>query len=355
MSSPPPLIATPHDNRARSLSFVNRIYRMRIVGTGLYMLPIASVLMEQVQPPAWIWAALIINGLIWPHIAWWLARRAEQPLRQEFGNLIADTALAGAWIALMHVSLVPTIIIVSILSADRIAAGGLRLLKKTLIAIVAGFVLTWTCLGYPFQPESSLRTIAACFPFLFIYGVSLSYVTHQLARQIARQNRELERLSRLDPALGLPNRRYFEDRAQHAMSLFKRTGQHASLLLIDVDHFKSINDRYGHAVGDAVLQAVASTLARAVRDIDLAARYGGDEFAVLLAATEAKSALEIGERIRQQVEKLTFEGNPELRCSISIGSAQLQSSHSMLRDWIADADSAMYRAKQHGRNQAMSV
>lgn len=355
MSSPPPLIATPHDTRARSLKFVNRIYRMRIVGTSLYMLPIASVLMELPHTPSWTWAAFLINGLIWPHIAWLLACRAKQPLRQEFGNLIIDTALAGAWIALMHVSLVPTIVIVSILSADRIAAGGLRLLKKTLVATAAGFALTWYCLDYPFQPESSLRTIIACFPFLFIYGVSLSYVTHQLARQIARQNRELERLSRLDPALGLPNRRYFEDRAQHAMSLFKRTGQHASLLLVDVDHFKSINDRYGHAIGDAVLQAVAGILANAVRDIDLPARYGGDEFAVLLAATEGKAALDIGERIRRQVEALTFEGTPELYCSISIGSAQLQPSHTMLRDWIADADSAMYQAKQRGRNQAMSI
>src|SRR5690606_5368335 len=119
----------------------------------------------------------------------------------------------------------------------------------------------------------------------FIYTVSLSLVTNRLGKRIRVQNRELEHRNRTDPAVQMPNRPYFESVAASELSHYHQTQRPAALVLLDVDNFKSINDRYGHVTGDAVLKRIATLLRESVRDTDLPARRGGDEFALLAADT----------------------------------------------------------------------
>lgn len=338
--------------RVRGLKFVTRIYRMRVLGTTLSILPIASVLAE--RSAAWsTWLLLACTALAWPQLAFWLARRARDPVAREFRNLIMDSALGGAWIAAIAVSGAPTAVLLTVLVADRLAAGGWSLVQRASIALVGGFLLVWILSGFPFEPEASLRTRLLTVPFLCAYTVTLSVLTYRLAQRIREQNRELERLNRTDPVMQLPNRPHFEKRAAQELTRFHRTGRPASILLVDVDRFKRINDRHGHGMGDVVLKRIGALLRDGVREIDLAARYGGDEFAVLLVETDAAAAERIAERIRQAAALEVFEAEPGLSCTLSIGVAEVHGDDASLDTWVRAADAALYRAKAAGRNRVV--
>jgi diguanylate cyclase len=129
----------------------------------------------------------------------------------------------------------------------------------------------------------------------------------------------------------------------------------AAILLVDVDRFKSINDRYGHGMGDVVLKRIAALLREHVREIDLPARYGGDEFAVLLVDSDVRRAVAIAERILIQARELVFEAEPGLACTLSIGVAELADDHPALEQWVRAADAALYRAKAAGRNRVVAA
>lgn len=338
------------DVRPKGMQFVLRMYRMRMLGALLCTLPIASVLLEQSASPVY-WALLALNAIVWPLIALTTGRRASDPVANEFRCLMADSAFGGAWIAAMAVNAAPAAIFATLLTADKICAGGWRLLSRTTLALIGGFAITWTALGFPFQPQPSIRTLLACLPFMFIYTVALSLLTHRLHGRVREQNRELQRLSRIDPVMQVPNRPHFETVAALELARFHRTGCPASMLLVDVDHFKVINDRHGHVVGDLVLKRIAAILREAVREIDLPARYGGDEFAVLLVDTDGIHAQRVAERLRREVAELAFASQPGLACSLSIGIAEVANSHTTLDAWVQAADAALYRAKAQGRNR----
>lgn len=343
----------PNDIHASALRFAAHIYRMRILGSALCLLPVGSVLSENRIGTPWILAALFLNGLIWPHIAYYLSTKAGDPSKREFSNLIIDSGLGGFWLAVMGFSPIPTAIFVTLLTVDKIAAGGWALLKRWALALFGVTALSWTLLGFPYYPALTLQTLLASVPFLFIYCVVLSYLTYRQTTKITRQNKELERLNSTDTNIELPNRRYFELRIAEALNHHQRTGQIYSLLLIDVDHFKKINDSYGHSQGDEVLAEVATILRTTCRAHDTPARYGGDEFAVLLMHADQHRAITIAERIRHKVERMTFKSTPELICSTSIGVMQVEAQFTTPAQWVSAADIALYRAKAAGRNQVV--
>lgn len=167
-------------------------------------------------------------------------------------------------------------------------------------------------------------------------------------------NHKLELLSQTDPLTLLPNRRYFDERGRQEYQRYLETGAPLSILIIDVDHFKTVNDAYGHATGDAYLRTLAQALSRVlVHDRGMAARYGGEEFTCLLAQTPADEALEIAERIRQDVEQLRLP-NAAVEpgwVTISIGVATLVQGDAGLEALFAEADSQLYQAKRSGRNR----
>ena len=327
---------------------------MRMLGTVLCALPIASVLAErQAQPLFWI--LLVLNALAWPQLANCLSLRARDPTAAQFRCLVLDSAASGIWIAIMAVSAVPTLLFTTVATADKIAAGGWPLLRRSTIALAIGFGLTWSLLGFPFEPASSLRTQALSVPLLFVYPVVLSLVTYRLGRRIADQKRELQRLNRTDRTVQVSNRPYLEEMAAAELRHFHQSGRPASLLLLDIDRYNPINDRYGHGVGDIVLKRIAAVLRRNVRGADLPARYGGDEFAVLLVEADRARAVEVAERIRAEAERQTFDVDPALRCTLSIGVAQASERYDSLDGWVRAADAALYRAKDGGRNQVAAA
>ena len=167
----------------------------------------------------------------------------------------------------------------------------------------------------------------------------------------------LEAQSRNDSKTGLLNVSTWEQEAETEISRSIRTGNPVSLALVDIDHFKLVNDTHGHLVGDKVLKAVAEALTNGSRDYDRAGRFGGEEFVLLLAQTTGTDAIKIAERLRSHVESLEVPvddrpGSPVVRVTISIGVTSLARGETReLIDLLAAADSALYQAKQGGRNR----
>lgn len=156
----------------------------------------------------------------------------------------------------------------------------------------------------------------------------------------------------LDGLTGLYNRSHFQTQAQHALALCQRTREPVALLLCDVDHFKQVNDTHGHAVGDQVLQAVAQIMSRNLREGDLLARWGGEEFLTLMPCSTAGAAQEVADRIRQAVQATTLElgeGSAPLQVTLSFGVTQVLGTQD-LKAATARADRALYASKRAGRN-----
>ena len=161
-------------------------------------------------------------------------------------------------------------------------------------------------------------------------------------------------ISLRDPLTGLGNRRLLRSTLERSIETVARSGESVLLLLLDIDHFKSINDTHGHVVGDLVLQAIADCLAACVRPMDCVARYGGEEFAVVLPHCRPLFGRAVAERIRETVASLTIPGTPlhSARMTISIGGAYAPEWVRSTADlWIERADQQLYLAKSGGRNQ----
>ena len=161
-------------------------------------------------------------------------------------------------------------------------------------------------------------------------------------------------LSLKDPLTGLANRRHFHSVLERAIDVVARSGEPALLLMVDIDHFKLINDRHGHLAGDQVLQSVAKCLAGCIRPMDTVARFGGEEFAVVLPNCLVSVGQAVAERIRQTVESLNMVVGPltYVRATISIGGAYAPEwVRSTAAQWIERADTLLYQAKAEGRNR----
>jgi len=181
-----------------------------------------------------------------------------------------------------------------------------------------------------------------------------------LAPQVAlhiEQARELDRIRETaarDPLTQLRNRRAFDEVFEAETVRLARYGRPLSLLVIDLDHFKSINDRFGHEAGDDVLCRTARIIEGSIRDIDTAARFGGEEFVVLLPATDVASALDVAERMRATLAESDIEsGGRTIPVRASIGVSSCPALVALPADLISSADAALYRAKEDGRNRVV--
>jgi len=174
----------------------------------------------------------------------------------------------------------------------------------------------------------------------------------QTIRALEKSQRELREQANTDALTGLPNRRFFSQLANKELSLMRRQKEHFAVLMMDIDHFKAVNDTHGHPAGDHVLQEVARVLAATVREEDTVARIGGEEFVVGSPYTNRLAAIVLAERLRAAVEALDieFEGRA-IPVTISIGIALRPQNGEALDELLAAADERLYVAKQRGRNR----
>jgi len=171
------------------------------------------------------------------------------------------------------------------------------------------------------------------------------------------KSEELEKLTVTDHLTGLANRKYFFDRLKEELARSERHGHHLCLLMVDLDGFKRCNDTRGHLFGDKVLKNMAATLAHTIRSIDIAARFGGDEFIVILPETDEPVAIEIAERVRENMSKsaaglfMNGDGDEQKMITASIGIACYPEHGSTIEHLLGNADTALYRAKNRGKNR----
>ena len=177
---------------------------------------------------------------------------------------------------------------------------------------------------------------------------------NSMATKLQARDAELKDLSNRDALTGLENRRALNDCLTEELYRAKRYQHPLSLLMLDIDHFKNVNDTYGHVAGDAVLRKLADTIMPLVRPVDRIFRYGGEEFVVLIPETKSKGAVALAERIREVVSKTHIPlacSAEEINITISLGSATYPGDADTPEALIIAADNAMYQAKQHGRNR----
>lgn len=338
--------------RLRSLA--GRVYPVRTLGMGLGVVPVLLVLHELGAPwPAWCW--VLFCGVVWPHLAYHLhARRHPDPSSAELRNLTLDSAIAGTLAPLMHFTLLPTVVLLTAVTADKINTGVRGLWRYSLAAMATGMIVAGLTTGFAVRLDTSMTVLLACLPMMVVHTLAVSLSTYRLIRHVQKQNLRLDALSRFDALTGLESRRHWQDQASALLQAHRDHPGEATLILIDVDRFKAINDRYGHAAGDEVLRAIANVLRAATPPGSHAGRLGGDEFAVVLAMSMAK-AMAVAETIRADVAALAFAEWPSLHCSVSIGLASPSSPDDDLKAWSKIADEALYRAKAQGRNTLASA
>lgn len=173
-------------------------------------------------------------------------------------------------------------------------------------------------------------------------------------KEPAKMYEELKLLADNDPLTGLPNRRHFLEKARHEENRVKRTSRPMAIILLDIDHFKRVNDSHGHECGDIVLKEAAQRLKAPLRDLDIVARWGGEEFICLLPDTLLEGARHTAEKLRVSISELCLEYNStRITLSITLGAALYDGSTS-LDECINQADTALYEGKENGRDQVVT-
>jgi diguanylate cyclase (GGDEF)-like protein len=185
--------------------------------------------------------------------------------------------------------------------------------------------------------------------------VSAALRVKSLQDELQRRNEELDRLSRIDALTGLANRRQIVHECARLFAASRRRDEPAGACMVDIDHFKSINDTWGHPAGDAVLVAVAARIQAAIRAEDIVGRWGGEEFLVLLVAGTPETVVLVGERVRAAVAAtpIALPDGTEVRVTVSVGCASARGGGP--EELFARADRGLYQAKHAGRNRTLAA
>ena len=277
-----------------------------------------SVTILGLDPQQGAWRVMFISGSLSAlclSVAWDLQREARARMELRWGVVLAIPLLAGG-------------LIFGLRAARALLSPG------TIVAEVAA--------------DSGLN-VAAAFGYLVI---ALVFQLTLVALVVTRGVVELRRSSRYDALTGLLNRRAMQEALDEQAQRSRRLGEPFSVLMLDADHFKAVNDVQGHAAGDRALQHLGTLLAAQMRDIDRVGRWGGEEFVVLLPGASLGQAREVGERLRERVQALPLRWQDQaVPLTLSAGVSQWSEAGDDLGALLARADAALYRAKAAGRNR----
>lgn len=230
--------------------------------------------------------------------------------------------------------------------------------------IISAFLFSVTLYLYyythMYPPITVLTPFMATFMYVFnvtVNFIGLAYASYYYRQYSERLEQKLQKLANTDDLTGIRNRRCFERTAKSQLEHYRGHETQCALIYFDLDHFKRINDTYGHAAGDRALKAVSDACQQVLRKEDLFARIGGEEFAVLLVNTTHTEAAQVAERLRKCIAScsLVLEDGTQLYLSASVGLAAPQTDDDKLSQLMAHSDLALYQAKRGGRNQVVSL
>ena len=331
-----------------------RLYKSRTLGLTLGFVSVVFG-MYPLHPPMWVWVWMVINAFVWPHLAFQLSLRSEHSMRSERRHLLFDSFCGGFWVGAMHFNPLPTVTTLSMMTMNNVAIGGPRFMLAGWVAQGLGLGTALLIFAPAFVAMTTQAQLFACLPILMLYPLALGWICYRQAVNLARHKRELLALSRTDSLSGLLNHGAWKDHLELEFQRCRQGSAGAAIALIDIDHFKVINDTYGHVTGDIVLRQLSKVLRQNLRATDLAGRYGGDEFCVILPDMPLSYATEVMDALRDRFNALAYAQDPTLRASLSIGLAPYQPEHADSTSWLNDADQALYEAKSSGRNRVSAV
>ncbi len=337
-------------NGASSSRFSRANYMLRTIGHALGFVSL-TVPMWAMHVPWWGWAALAFHGFCWPHLAHWRATRAPNWRPAERLNVIVDHAGGGIWIAAIGFNLVPSVVLSSFMFMDSAICGGLPLVAQGLAAQAAGVLAGVAIFGAVWAPETSQAGILVCLPLLLEHPAAVGLMAYRSLGELYHQRMAMRRLSQRDHLSWLLNRRFWDERIEEEFSRQYRATRRASLILIDLDHFKRVNDLYGHAMGDRVIQRFGERLQAAMRRVDCVCRYGGEEFAILMPDTGPDEAATVMQRIKADIESRPLVDG--LHVTASYGVPGLTPLSGGPAAWTKLADETLYRAKELGRDRVL--
>lgn len=296
-----------------------------------------------------VWA---LNAFLWPACAHAIAMSATDQVAAERRNLLCDSAFGGGWVVAMHFSGAPSAVLISVLLMHNASAGGGRLLRDGILAMIAGGMLAGAAVGFVVKTEIELSELLASLPLLLIYPTLVGLTSFRLAKRLSKSERALRRISDQDDLTSLLNRRSWM-RALTNCHADKRTGRSgtASIALLDIDGFKEINDVHGHLQGDSLIRILSDVLSSELGGRDVIGRYGGDEFCVLFDGQAAEKARKKLEKVCAAFAEATRGLDASGSVTLSVGVANFDGDLVSPTAWLALADGALYSAKRSGKDR----
>lgn len=267
-------------------------------------------------------------------------------------HIIYNFDIAG--IVLLFIALLPAIKLMR-----ELPYGQMRTRWKVLTGMIVFFIVSYLYITWQHRINTPVFSIEAILLLLF-FGALFVLLVSALSLQTALDVKRIYALeieSITDPLIGIGNRRYLERKLNEEFAKARRYELPLSLLMLDIDHFKEINDTFGHDAGDMVLKNLGVLMGKFVRESDYAARYGGEEIVIITPLTDGQHAAFIAERLRKKIDESvmipvdTKKGIAETRITVSIGVAVYDSDMESIEELLKRADMAMYRAKHEGRNR----
>ncbi len=362
---------------------VHAHYWVRSVSFAWAFLIVAAHTRNVVSGPLF-WSLLALQFLVYPQALWWHVRRAADPWRAEKINLWWDSILLGIWSAVLGFPLWIAFMLFITSSINNAVSRGWRGIRTALAAYAVGaafaLIVQWNV--WHFVPATDGLVTSMCIVGMSVYLLQIGLFTFGRNRRLRHAKQQMQegelalrqandelrqQLSEIhllqdklreqanrDPLTGLYNRRYLDTTLERELARCKREGHPLSLMMIDIDHFKQVNDTYGHQAGDEVLKRIGDMLTDNARAEDVACRYGGEEFLLLLPKMPLEVAGERAELWRRVFgEQVIHFGEFRMQATLSIGIAAYPGHGTSADELMRCADAALYAAKASGRNRVV--
>ena len=349
-------------------------YRLR---AGSFAIMFASIVLhgwDKAYSPA-LWSLIALQLLVYPHLMYWRARRSPNSEQAEASNLVIDSLLFGLLVATLGFPLWITFTVYIASTLNITISRGTRGMLLSQLAFAGGVLVSITAFGWHLSPATDWPATLLCLLGNTVYMIAIGITAFARNRQLRKTREDLRlseqtlthRLSDIqdlqaklqeqatrDPLTGLYNRRFLDAIVGREIARCHRDNQYMVVMMIDVDHFKHVNDTYGHPGGDEVLKALSALLLEKARATDVPCRYGGEEFLLLLPGMTADIAMVRANQWRAGfAEKVTLFGEASIQATMSIGVAVYPAHGETLQALTRCADLALYRAKANGRNQVV--
>ncbi len=357
-------------------------YRVRMAAFVLVGVPI-GLHMAPRGYGAGLWALFVLQFLIYPHLIHWRTRKAANPARTELNNLIADSVVFGAWAAGLGFPLWISVAMFLTTLLNHAINRGIAGVVICPLAFASGALASTAVIAFHVSTDTdglvTLSSIIGLALYLSLMGVEFfTYVRqlrdvqdaldqqketleganaalHDQIGKIHDLQEKLREQANRDSLTGLFNRRYLEGTLERELARCRREGVPLSMVLLDIDDFKLVNDTYGHQAGDEVLRVFGQLLREHARAEDIVCRYGGEEFLLVLPKMPLDIARERAAQLLRMFQETTVSfGEMRIQVTISIGVASIPDHAGSAEGLIQCADQALYEAKRTGRNRVVT-